>query len=130
MRRMLLALAVLVLLAAGAGALVALREPDAGASDAFGVEVLGPEGALFEGTVRAENATALTALLATGLDVDVVEYRGMGAYVRAIEGHAAAGPDGWVYEVRRDGAWTNGDRSAASFPLREGDEVRWSWTSR
>lgn len=130
MRRMLLALAVLVLLAAGAGALVAFREPGAGATDAFPVEVLGPEGPLFAGAVRVENATALAVLLATGLDVDVVEYRGMGAYVRAIDGHAAAGPDGWVYEVRRDGAWTNGDRSAALFPLHAGDEVRWSWTSR
>lgn len=113
---------------AGAAALAAWRLPGVGASGAFEVEVIGPGGPLFAGTLRVENATALAALLATGLPVVTEDYPGMGAYVRAVAGHEAAGAEGWVYEVLRGGAWRSGDRSADAFPLEPGDAVRWSWT--
>lgn len=126
--RLLLAAALLVLVGAGAAALAALQRDAPGASGEFPVEVVGPGGALHAGPVRLANATALDALLATGLRVETAEYPGMGAYVVAVEGHRAAGASGWVFEVMRGGEWRSGDRSAARFALEPGDAVKWSWT--
>lgn len=127
--RLALAFVLLGVVAGGAtAALVKWRASEEGASGAFSVEVAGPEGALFSGTVRVEDATALSVLLATGLSVETTDYPGMGTYVDAIEGHRASGASGWVFEVLREGAWRSGDRSAARYALEPGDAVRWSWT--
>lgn len=127
--------AALALLAAGAAvgaAAYASTRAGPGATGAFDVEVVGPDGPVLSATVEVEDATALSALQAAaaraGVDVRTERYPGMGVYVRAIGPHAASGPSGWIYEVRRDGAWTGGDRSAASFPLQPGDALRWRWT--
>lgn len=132
--RLLLSAALLALLLGGAGALAWWGQGAAGASDEYAVEVVGPEGDLLSARVRVENATALLALQAAareaGVAVETQEYPGMGTYVVAIGGHRAEGGAGWVYEVRRDGEWRFGDRSAARFPLEPGDQVRWRWSER
>lgn len=130
--RLVLAVVLLVASAAAAGAAyVALRESPGGAGE-HGVRVIGPQGLVFEGEVRVDEATALSVLLAAGrmggFKVEVAEYPGMGAYVWSIAGHEARGASGWVYEVVRDGATRNGDRSAALQPLQPGDAVTWRWT--
>jgi hypothetical protein len=127
--RLLLALALLAAVGAGAAALVAWSAPEEATGSSYAVLVAGPTGPLFDGAVHVGNATALSALRATGLDVRTREYPGMGTYVEAIAGQAAHGAQGWVYEVLRAGAWESGDRSAAYFPLHDGDALRWSWTS-
>lgn len=132
--RLLLSAALLTLLLGAAGALAFWSASHkAGESGAFSVTIVGPGNAtLFEGVVRVENATALSALQAAaregGLDVATQNYPGMGVYVRAIGGHAAQGPNGWIYEISRGGAWVSGDRSAADYPLQAGDALRWRWT--
>lgn len=128
------ALLLLALLVGGAGALAYRYTAGQGTAGGYDVQVVGPEGALFEGTVQvdARNATALGVLLAAareaGLAVETEEYPGMGTYVRAVGGHRAAGASGWLYEVRQEGAWVHGDRSAAYAALAPGDAVRWTWT--
>lgn len=128
-----ISLVLLVLALGGAGALAAwgMREP-AGATDTYHVVVLGPQGPLLDGTPSVPDATALAALLAAaaaeGIAVDLVEYPGMGTYVRAIAGIEARGTSGWIYEVQREGSWRSGDRSAAYYGLQKGDSIRWSWT--
>lgn len=96
------------------------------------VVIVGPTGALFDGVVRVENATAYAALRAAAeagnLSLDVEDYPGMGLYVRAVGGFAAKGPAGWIYEVDRGEGWVSGDRSAARYALHEGEALRWSWT--
>lgn len=120
----------LALFLVGAAALGAWKTQESlGDAGAFAVLVVGPDGALFDGRVEAANATALSLLLATGLDVERDDYPGMGTYVRSVGGFAASGASGWVYEVERDGAWLSGDRSAARFAVREGEALRWSWTT-
>lgn len=120
------------LLAAGAVAWYGAREPT-GESGDHEVTIVGPANAtLFLQAVHVENATAYGALVAAAragnLTVDSVEYSGMGVYVRAVGGFEARGAAGWVYEVRRDGAWVFGDRSAERYALAPGEAVRWSWT--
>lgn len=106
----------------------------AGDSAAYPVQIVGPDGAaLYDGVVRVENATALSALQAAaseaGLALVIEEYPGMGAYVRAIGPHEAHGASGWIYELREgDGPWVPGDRSAGRHPLHEGMAMRWRWT--
>lgn len=129
-----LALSILALVGAvgGAAALAVWALPATGATDAYPVLVLGPEGPLLDVTVTVESATVLLALeqacAERAIDLEVERFPGMGTYVRAIAGHRADGADGWIYEVLRDGAWINGDRSAEYFALEGGDAVRWSWT--
>lgn len=132
--RLAVSLLILVLALGGAGALAAWglqRAP--GESAAYRVEAIGPDSALLNETAMVDEATVLTALQAAaqsrGVALELVDYAGMGTYVRAIGGVRATGATGWIYEVWRDGAWENGDRSAALFPLQKGDAVRWSWTS-
>lgn len=123
---------ILACVVGGAGALAAWgmqRVP--GETDAYRVEAIGPSNILINETVHVEAATVLTSLQAaaaqSGLELDLVEYAGMGTYVRAIGGIRAEGATGWIYEVQREGAWENGDRSAAFYALQKGDAVRWSW---
>lgn len=131
-RRHLVAL-VLALVASGAGAAayVATRGADAVAGT-HAVRIEGPAGTLFDDSVSVERATALSVLLAAagkgGFGVEVDEYPGLGAYVRAIAGHEASGTSGWIYEVSSaDGGWVAGDRSAALRALAPGEAVRWRW---
>ena len=125
---------VIFLLALGSAGALALWGMDRapGETAFYRVEVIGPEGGILDETVQVEAATVLTALEAAaaraGLDLALVEYPGMGTYVRAIGPHEARGATGWIYEVHRDGVWQNGDRSAAFYALQKGDSVRWTWT--
>lgn len=128
-----LSVVLLVLALGGAGALAAwgmARETGDGAT--YRVEAIGPSGVLLDESVRVEDATVLRALQAAADARDValglVEYPGMGTYVRSIGGFEASGASGWIYEVHRDGAWENGDRSAEFYALQKGDSVRWTWT--
>lgn len=129
--RLVASLVVLLVALGGAAALAAWAIPEAGAAGAYPVEVVGPGGRLFQENVTVEGATVLLALEAAcakrGVNVEMERFPGMGTYVRAIDGHRADGATGWVYEVLRGGAWTNGDRSAEFFALQRGDAVRWSW---
>lgn len=123
----------LVLALGGAGALAAWgMERGAGEAATYRVEAIGPRGALLDETVRVEDATVLRALQAAAdaraLALGLVEYPGMGTYVRSIGGFEAKGASGWIYEVRRDEAWESGDRSAEFYALQKGDSVRWMWT--
>lgn len=127
--RLLLAASLLALLLGAAGALAwwsATETPPAGAQ--VRVSIVGPDGPLFNGTIRVANATALSALQAAAreanLTLGVQEYPGMGTYVSAIGPYAAHGASGWIYEV--DGA--PGDRSASRAPVHDGDVVAWRWT--
>lgn len=101
----------------------------AGGEGGYPLVVLAGTGELFNATVEVEDATALSVLLASGLDVRTEAYAGMGTYVRAIEGQEARGASGWVYEVLREDAWLSGDRSADAFALQKGDALRWSWAA-
>jgi len=127
--RLLAAAAILALLVGAAGALAwwSAAVPRAGEATVR-LEVVGPDGPLFNGTVRLANATAYTALLAANLTLQVDEYPGMGIYVRAIGPYAAHGASGWIFAVDRGAGWVEGDRSAARFALHDGDALRWSWT--
>lgn len=133
--RRLLSLAIFVLALASAGALAAWGAQRAeGATDEFPVLAIGPEGGtILNARVAVADATVLRALQAAaapaGVALELVDYPGMGTYVRAIGGHAAGGATGWVYEVHREGAWLTGDRSAERYSLQKGDAVRWSWTA-
>jgi hypothetical protein len=130
--RLAVAVALLVLVSAGALAVAAWERaaPPSSALDVH-VTVVGPSNVTwFDADVRVANATALSALRATGLPLQTEEYPGMGTYVRGVGNATARGASGWVYEVSRAGApgsWTQGDRSAALYPLRPGDALRWRW---
>lgn len=127
-------LLLLALLVGGAGALAwwGTRATE-GAPGFHEVFIEGPDGPLYAGTVHVADPTALGALLAAaaeaGLEVERDDYGGMGTYIRSVGGHRAHGATGWVYEIRRDGEWIHGDRSAEYYALHEGDAVRWRWTS-
>lgn len=128
-----LSVVLLVLALGGAGALAVWGMPRApGEPGVYHVEAIGPDGTVLDARVHVPDATALRALeaaaQASGIALELERYAGMGTYVRAIGGHAARGASGWVYEIQRDGALMNGDRSAEFFPLEQGDAVRWSWT--
>lgn len=132
--RVALSVVLLVLALGGAGALAAWgMQRDEGASGAYRVEAVGPSGVVLDATVDVEAATALMALeeaaRAAGVALDLVDYPGMGTYVRAIGGFEASGASGWVYGVVRNGERLNGDRSAEHFALQKGDSVRWDWTA-
>jgi len=128
-------LALAVLLLGGATALVLQSlQPGDGAAGAYPVRVTGPDGDLHNGTVAVHEATAYGALLAAadaaGLAVHTVEYPGYapcGTYVERVGDHAAGGDGGWVYEVRRDGAWQRPPVGACAYPLQPGDEVWWRY---
>lgn len=129
-----LSVVLLVLALGGAGALAAWGIQRAPGEDAaYRVEAIGPDGILLDETVEVADATVLRALQVAadrrGVLLSLVEYPGMGTYVRAIDGIEARGASGWIYEVQRAGAWTSGDRSAEFYALQKGDSVRWSWTS-
>jgi hypothetical protein len=127
--RLAVALLLLAALTGGAAAVVAWTQAGPGATGAFAVQVVGPgDASLFDGAVSVAEATALSALRATGLPLETREYPGMGTYVVAVSGIRASGASGWVYEVERDGATVSGDRTAAAFPLHKGDALRWHWT--
>ena len=130
--KVVLAFGLLALAAGGAFALAALTQPHAGAAGAHHVTIAGAGRPIFNGPVEVQNATALSVLLAAaangGFAVEIVNYPGMGEYVRAIDGEAAQGASGWVYEVFEDGAWSLGTRGAASMPLDDGQAVRWRWS--
>lgn len=131
--RLVLAAGLLALLVGGSVALAAWQlAPAVGDAAPHRVEIVGPDGvALFEGDVQVESASALTLLRAAadkaGLTLEIEEYPGMGAYVRAVGPHRASGPSGWIYEVEKEGRWVGGDRSAAHYPLAEGEALRWKW---
>lgn len=131
--RVAIAVGMLVALVGGGAALAAWAlHPAAGGEGAFDVEVVGPSGALFHGTVAASNATAYSLLqracARANLTIETQQYPGMGLYVRSVGGYAAHGASGWIYEVERDGTWVSGDRAADRYPVRAGEALRWSWT--
>lgn len=121
---------VVLLVAGGVGAWVWSRS-NSGDTGSFHVEITGPSATLFNGTVHADNATALTVLLAASesghFAVLTREYPGMGAYVYSIGGFTAHDSSGWIYEVHKGAGWVAGDRSASLYPIHEGEDLRWRW---
>lgn len=132
-RRLLATALLLALVVAGAWLLRPVA-PQGGAGD-YAVALLGPDGFLWNGTVRldAGNATALGALHAAaqqaGLSVAVGQ-TALGAYVRAVGPHAETATDGWCFFLLRDGRTEAPFGSADATGLRRGDAVLWSWSSR
>lgn len=133
--RMVLSLLLLVAALGTAGALAVWgAQREAGASDTFSVTAVGPGGeVVLERAVPVEQATVLRALQMAAddasVELELIDYPGMGTYVRSIAGLRAQGATGWIYEVHRAGAWINGDRSAEHFALQKGDATRWTWTA-
>ncbi len=130
------------LAAAAALFLLASGGTEPGATGSYAIAIIGPGGDnIWNGTVHADNATALSVLHAAaeagGFDITVQDYGvACGLYVRGIAGHVAAetDPTGWVYEVRNAGStsasgdWIWADRSADCYPLSAGQELRWRWS--
>lgn len=120
-------------LVAGAVALAALRAPEEAGAARVRVLVEGPSSVIWNGTLDAENGTALSVLLAAadagGFAVEKRTYP-YGSYVVAIDGHRARGTAGWVYAVERDGERREGDRAADRTSVQDGDLVAWWWTER
>lgn len=114
-----------------AGALAWWAQDSTAADDAGAhtVLVVGPEGArLHDGMVSVASATALSLLQATGLSVELATYPGVGSYVRAIDGHAARGGAGWIYETSTGEGWLPGDRSAGERAMASGEALAWRWS--
>lgn len=139
-QRIVVGVALLALAAAGAVALVALQQAaqadglaEAGTGEVR-VSIVGRDGeTLWNGTVRVENATGLTALAEAarvgGFTYRVRDYGGMGAYVEEIAGQEASGPEGWKYWTLEDGRFVEGDRSSEFAPLQDGGWVHWRWAA-
>jgi predicted ribosomally synthesized peptide with SipW-like signal peptide len=130
--RLVFAAALLALLLGATGAVAWWSAQErSGASGSVHVEILGPQGALWNGAVRVENATALSVLdaaaRAANLTVAREDYPGMGTYVRAIGPYAGHGASGWIYEISEGASWRSGDRAASAYPLAPGESVRWRW---
>lgn len=132
--RALLAVAAVATVAAVAWLL--LGNAPEGQDGRYAIGITGPEGPVWNGTVTAAGtplAVLRAAGAAGGFAVDV-EGRGCQAYVRAIDGHAARGDAGWLFEVHDDPdgdgerSWRHPLRSAGCVPLAPGDAVRWTWS--
>lgn len=133
--RLLLALA---LTGAAALLLLAVRDSGPGPSPmaSYPVQVIAPEGALlYNGTVDAANATALSVLeLAARNGGFALEVQGSGcpgAYVKSVADHGPAGAGGWTFRIARAGQdWgLPPSESAACCPLRPGDRLEWRWST-
>lgn len=95
----------------------------------FPVEVVGPDGVIYNGTVAVENATAYRVLAAAAEDGNfTLRVTGSGAdlFVEAIAGYGNQGASGWCYDVW-DGGWTRPVRSAGVQPLADGQASRWTF---
>ncbi len=136
--KLVLGATIFILLAAAIGglffmkALILQRELAPGSQTIF-LEVLAPGGNfIYSDSVEVENGTALAALLegaaVAGFPVEVAEFGGS-RYVRAIANVSEGNGSGWVYEVWRDGAWDAPPSAADAFPLRDGERLRWRFTS-
>ncbi len=107
-----------------------------GETGTYHILIVGPDAPVWNGTVLAENATALGVLQAAaavgGFEVTVQDYGvPCGLYVRGIAGHVASqtASEGWIFEVRDPGGdWVWADRSAECYPLQEGQDLRWRWS--
>ncbi len=90
------------------------------------VEVDGPDGRIWNGTVVASPATAFHALLAAseagGFEVEWSGPAGS-RYVSSIGGHDDRN-GGWCIQVDGEDSPVSGD----SLPVRDGQTVRWYWT--
>lgn len=97
-------------------------------------------GTFFNATLHLDNATALTALDEAArkgnFSYHVTYYPGFGsraagAFVDMVADEWAepGQPDGWIYRIHRDGTWHVPDRSAAIYPLEDGDTLVWAWSA-
>ncbi|MCA1818876.1 MAG: hypothetical protein ABR562_07775 [Thermoplasmatota archaeon] len=140
--RMLAAVAFLAAAAAALGWAWLHAEPPATTTGDFGVTVRDADGhAIFNGTVHATNATALSVLQEAarraGFEVQVRSFGAYGGracdgqYVESVAGRGAEGASGWVVRVWRKaaGEWSSPVQSAACEALADGDAVEWRWTA-
>lgn len=122
-----------VLMAAALATVLYLLEPPLGLQEdaEYVVEVVGPDGPVWTGTVEISERTPLAVLLAAGsvggFDVSV---RGSGsmAYVESVAGYAETATGGWCYAVHRGVEDLSPSVGAGAFRLEEGDAVEWYWT--
>lgn len=102
-------------------------------SGPFEVFVVGPTSLLYNGTVQAADADALSVLQALaardGFTVDVDDLAGCSFdYVRGVAGYAETATGGWNYYLRGEGAaWAWQDHAASCGGLHAGDDVLWCW---
>lgn len=122
-----------ILLAALLATTLALLERPAAldAPGEFPVQVEGPDGPIWNGTLTVPHPTPLGALLAAA-DAGgfTVEVRGTGpsAYVVGVDDHREGdGGAGWCYAVQRGATWSHPALGADAFSLRDGDRVRWHY---
>lgn len=139
--RLLVAVSLLVAAVATLGwAWLHADDPVTSAGD-FPVAVVAADGTdVYNGTLHAENATALSVLQAAGaaggFEVRVRSFGAYGgrscdgAYVESVAGHAAQGASGWVFRVWTPASgWTSPAESAACVALHPGDRLEWRWTA-
>lgn len=120
-------LSIVLLTAAVAVAVALIADVPVGATGTFHVQIIGPDGVVFDGNVSARDATAYDVLLAAsqvgGFDVQATGSGGT-LFVTAIADTENDGAAGWCYEVRDDG-WTRPAIGADAYGLERDQASRW-----
>jgi len=138
MRAPLRLLVALALAASAVALLLAVRDPGpaATAPATFHVQVVQADGqSLFNGTIEAANATALSLLQGAaaqgGFSLEVQGSGCPGAYVKSIAGQGPSGAGGWTFRIAHVGEdWgLPPSESSACCSLRPGDRLEWRWTT-
>lgn len=94
-----------------------------------GIVVETPEGAVFDGAVRAD--TPLVALERAGAAAGFgVARTADGGSLLAAAGHRNGDGGQWIYRVERGGDVLDFPGPEGSFALEDGDRVVWSWRAR
>jgi hypothetical protein len=103
--------------------------PDAPAGE-HALLVLGPHGAIFDGT--GVGATPYAVLLQAAAGNFEVESQGKGdtAFVTAIDGQRNQGAAGWCYAVDAGDGWVYPQVGAGAYGLPPGVRVLWTYQSQ
>lgn len=90
----------------------------------IGIQIEGLKSVIAKGEAAAGNVLAAlrTFAAAHSLRLEVTD-SSYGPYVSAIEGVEAAGSEGWLYAVKRDGQWIYPQVGMADFELKTSDEL-------
>lgn len=139
--RLLSAIALLAAAVAALGWAWGNAEDPATSGGDFPIAVIAADGHdVYNGTLHAANATALSVLQAAGaaggFEVRVRTFGAYGGrscdgtYVESVAGDAAQGASGWVFRVwTQASGWTSPAESAACVALHPGDRLEWRWTA-
>lgn len=98
------------------------------AASAHAVQVTGPEGPIWNGTVNGTTPLEVLHGAAAAGDFDVaVRGSGASAYVVAIDGHEE-GAGGWCFLVGDAHGWSLPGVGAGAYGLDADEAVWWTWT--